>query len=266
MRKSDLKKGIYLLPNLCTTGNLFCGFYSVVKSLNGEFYQAAWAILFASIFDFLDGQVARMTRSQSNFGLEYDSLVDSASFGFAPAVLIYTWSLHSFPRVGWLVSFLFFACGVLRLARFNVQAVSVEKKDFQGLPIPSAASFLVGWILFYDNFLIATFDEKWITLMMTVTAAFLMVSTLCYKSLKGMVFRERHPFYALVAVVGILLLILLEPNLFVFTGAALYVLTGPAFYFYQKSKGKNVGATLRGRPEQGSHTGLPLQIVSHHKD
>jgi CDP-diacylglycerol---serine O-phosphatidyltransferase len=139
MRRAKLKKGVFILPNLCTIGSLFCGFYSVIMSLKVDFERAAWAIVLAGLFDFLDGQVARLTKSQSEFGVQLDSLVDAGSFGFAPSVLIYTWSLYQFERIGWIGAFVFFACGVLRLARFNVQAGNVERTDFQGLPIPSGA-------------------------------------------------------------------------------------------------------------------------------
>src|SRR5215510_7754264 len=129
-RRSGIKKGIYILPSLFTTASLFCGFYSIIHSINGDFLIAAWAIMFAGVFDAMDGRVARLTKSETEFGLEYDSLVDAASFCLAPAILAYTWSLHVLGRFGWAAAFLFFACGTLRLARFNVQVAGVEKRYF----------------------------------------------------------------------------------------------------------------------------------------
>src|ERR1700733_9449296 len=133
---------IYVLPNLFTTGNMFFGFLSMIQSLEGHFVIAAYCIVAAAVFDTLDGRVARMTHATSKFGMEYDSLSDLVSFGVAPAILLYLWALKPFDRIGWLASFMYMACGALRLARFNVQAQSVEKKYFQGLPIPMAAGIV----------------------------------------------------------------------------------------------------------------------------
>ena len=130
MRRLPLSKGIYLLPNLCTTGSLFFGFYSIVHAIGHDYYRASMAIFISAIFDLLDGRIARITRSESDFGVEYDSLVDLASFGLAPGVLIYTWSLQGFQKFGWIASFLFFACGALRLARFNCQRGVEEAHPF----------------------------------------------------------------------------------------------------------------------------------------
>ena len=250
MRHPNLKQGVYLLPNLCTTANLFCGFFSVVRSLNGQFSQAAWAILLAGLFDFLDGQLARLTKTQSRFGLEYDSLVDSASFGFAPSLMIYTWSLYHLQRLGWVAAFLFFACGVLRLARFNIQIGSVERKDFQGLPIPAAACAIVGWVLLNTHFSTGIAAVPSISLLLTVASGMLMVSTLRYRSLKGFDFRSQRSFYFLVAIVGVLILIALEPNLFIFIGAATYMLSGVAEKLFSQWRQSN---------DSSRH---PLKIVS----
>src|ERR1700677_259559 len=130
---------VYLVPNIVTTGNMFCGFYSMIASMHGDFMPASWAIIAASIFDMLDGRIARLTKATSQFGLEYDSLSDLISFGVAPAVLLYQWALQPYDRLGWLASFLYLACGALRLARFNVNSSALPKNYFQGLPIPMAA-------------------------------------------------------------------------------------------------------------------------------
>ena len=127
---------IYILPNLMTTANLFCGFFSIIHSIKGDFKYASIAIVVAAIFDMLDGRLARLTRATSKFGAEYDSLCDLVSFGLAPGLLLYLWALSPFGRLGWIACFLMVACGALRLARFNVQAGVVEKNYFQGLPIP----------------------------------------------------------------------------------------------------------------------------------
>jgi CDP-diacylglycerol--serine O-phosphatidyltransferase len=142
-----MKKSIYLLPNIFTTGNLLCGFSSIVASINGHYLQAAIAILIAVGLDYLDGKVARLTNSASAFGLEYDSLADLLSFGMAPGLLLYAWMLRSFGPFGWLAAFLFVICGALRLARFNVQAMGVQKFTFTGLPIPAAAGVLASMVL-----------------------------------------------------------------------------------------------------------------------
>src|SRR5471030_2470512 len=149
--KIKRKMPVYILPNLLTTGNMFFGFYSMIQSLSGNFTMAAYAIIWAAVFDTLDGRVARLTRSTSKFGMEYDSLSDLVSFGVAPAILLYQWALKPFDRLGWLACFLFLACGALRLARFNVQVASIEKKYFQGLPIPMAAGIVATSVMAADH-------------------------------------------------------------------------------------------------------------------
>src|SRR4051794_37003749 len=141
-------KKIYLVPNFVTTANLFCGFYSIIATLNHEYLTASWAIIAAGIFDMLDGRIARLAKATSQFGVEYDSLSDLLSFGAAPAVLLYQWTLAPFDRLGWLAAFLFLACGALRLARFNVSTVVTPKNYFQGLPIPMAAGIVATFIIF----------------------------------------------------------------------------------------------------------------------
>jgi CDP-diacylglycerol--serine O-phosphatidyltransferase len=214
------------LPNLCTTANLFCGFYSVVASLKGEFATAAWAILLAGVFDFLDGRIARLTRANSEFGIEYDSLVDLASFGLAPGVLVYTWALQAFDKIGWLGAFLYFACGALRLARFNVQIDNVEKRYFQGLPIPMAAYVLATLVIFHDFIYGIPPMKSWLVLAITVLLALLMVSTLRYYSFKQIDFRGRWSFFMLVIIVGIFFLIAMEPKVTMFFVTLAYVVTG----------------------------------------
>ncbi|MBI2091692.1 MAG: CDP-diacylglycerol--serine O-phosphatidyltransferase [Deltaproteobacteria bacterium] len=226
VKREGMKRGIYLLPNLCTTANLFCGFYSIIASLKGEFVTAAWAILLAGIFDFMDGRVARLAKAHSEFGIEYDSLVDLASFGLAPGVLVYTWALQEFDRIGWLAAFLFFACGALRLARFNVQIDNVEKKYFQGLPIPVAAYVLATLVIFHDYIYGIPPLKSWAALFVTVVLALLMVSTLRYYSFKQVDFRGRWSFFMLVIIVGLFFLIAAEPKVTMLFVVLAYVATG----------------------------------------
>lgn len=226
VKREGIKKGIYLLPNLCTTASLFCGFYSVISSLKGEFVTAAWSILFAGIFDFLDGRIARLTRAYSEFGVEYDSLVDLASFGLAPGVLLYTWALQPFDKVGWLAAFLYFACGALRLARFNVQIDNVEKRYFQGLPIPVAAYVVANMVIFHDYLYGIPPLKSWFVLIITVILAILMISTLRYYSFKQVDFRGRWSFFVLVFIVGIFFLIATEPKVTMLFLTLAYVATG----------------------------------------
>ncbi|OGQ48531.1 MAG: CDP-diacylglycerol--serine O-phosphatidyltransferase [Deltaproteobacteria bacterium RIFCSPLOWO2_02_FULL_47_10] len=238
--REGIKKGIYLLPNLCTTASLFCGFFSVVESLKGEFVASAWAILLAGIFDFLDGRIARLTRAHSEFGIEYDSLVDLASFGLAPGILVYTWALQEFDRIGWLAAFLFFACGALRLARFNVQIDTVEKRYFQGLPIPVAAYVIATFVIFYDYLYGIPPLKSWLALFLTVVLALLMVSTLRYYSFKQIDFKGRWSFFALVIIVGIFFLIATEPKITMFFMVLVYVGVGIADEIITRRKSKRL--------------------------
>lgn len=223
-----MKRGIYLLPNLLTTFGLFLGFFAIVKALHHEFVTAAWAIIVAGVFDNLDGRVARITGGDSKFGLQYDSLSDLVAFGLAPAVLIYGWSLASFPRLGWVVCFLYLACGCLRLARYNVQVHTVERTFFQGLPIPMAAGPIVCSILFYHVTYGPVFPVRnWWLAGLMVALAGLMISTVRYRSLRQLRLTSRWSFFTLVSVVGFLTLIALEPERVMCGAAFLYMASGP---------------------------------------
>lgn len=211
-RREGLGKGIYLLPNLCTTASLFCGFFSIVKSLSGDYISAAWAILLSGIFDLLDGRLARLAHAQSEFGIEYDSLVDLASFGLAPGIMIYTWTLFTLKKIGWLAAFLYFACGAMRLARFNLQHTTIEGKRFQGLPIPIAAYVLATYVIFYHNYFAIPPEGSYVVLAMTVTLALLMVSNIGYLSFKEFDFKHRNSFFALVLLVLAIFVVALSPE------------------------------------------------------
>lgn len=222
-----IKRGVYLLPNLCTTGNLFFGFFSVIKSLHQDFVPAAWMILIAGVFDLLDGRLARLARAESDFGIQYDAMADLISFGVAPAILMYSWSLASIPRLGWLCAFLFAACGALRLARFNVQFYSVEKEFFQGLPIPAAAGLVATTVLFYHQQfgMIFPVGDAWFV-GLTILLALLMISTIRYRSFKQLNLRSRHPFITLVGAVGMVMLIAWNPEIVLFVLSLLFVVHG----------------------------------------
>lgn len=225
-RKESMKKGVYLLPNLCTSASLFCGFFSVVKSLSGEFTAAAWAILLAGIFDLLDGRIARLAKAESAFGIEYDSLVDLASFGLAPGILLYTWSLYGLQKLGWLAAFLFFACGALRLARFNVQHDDVELEYFQGLPIPVAAYVLATYVIFHHHMFVFPPEGSVLLAVMTIVLSLLMVSNIRYRSMKVIDIKRRNSFFALVALVIGIVLVAIKPEITMFILTLGYVASG----------------------------------------
>jgi CDP-diacylglycerol--serine O-phosphatidyltransferase len=230
-RKSRKKKrGIYLLPNLLTTGTLFCGFYGIVAAINHDFRTAAIAILFACLFDILDGKVARLTGSHSRFGLEYDSLADLVAFGVAPAVLVYLWALEPFGRLGWVAAFLFVACGALRLARFNVQADSVSKKNFIGLPIPGAALMIATTVLFFYRMGGSGPTKHFLLLTLTYLLGFLMVSNIPFNSFKEFDGFQRMPFRTLFIIVLLFSVIAAQPSIMLFTFALVYVSSGPIGY------------------------------------
>lgn len=228
IRKEGIKKGVYLLPNLCTTASLFCGFFAVVRALHDDFDLAAWSILLAGVFDLFDGQIARLTKAGSQFGIEYDSLADLASFGLAPAILMYIWALADFKRLGWIVAFLFFACGALRLARYNVQVDAEERRYFQGLPIPMAAYVLATTILFYEwTYEVLPLGNPWI-LGLVFILALLMVSTVRYRNAKQWNLKNRLSFFALVGAALALAFIAWKPPLMMWVVSLLYVASGPA--------------------------------------
>jgi CDP-diacylglycerol--serine O-phosphatidyltransferase len=203
---------IYIVPNFVTTANMFCGFFSVITSIQGDFVKAAWLIVAASIFDMLDGRIARLAKATSEFGVQYDSLSDLISFGLAPAILLHQWALAPFGRLGWLAAFLFLACGALRLARFNVTTHSAPKGFFQGLPIPMAAGMVATFIIFHNETGWPLADSgdralEALTLGMTFGLASLMVSTIRFPSFKELNWRSRASFgYLMVGVLAMILL------------------------------------------------------------
>jgi CDP-diacylglycerol--serine O-phosphatidyltransferase len=230
-----MRKGIFLLPSMFTLAGMLCGFYSIILALNGSFHRSALFIVIAACFDALDGPVARVTKTQSSFGIELDSLCDLLSFGLAPAMLAYFWSakLADEPRLGWLIPFVFVACGALRLARSNTQEGHKKFKHFTGFPIPAAAGCVMAMVMLGERLSMipnAAFVKDIFTRAMPMTVltlAFLMVSTIPYHSLKELDFRQRTPFRILVYFVLIMLVLVLRPELTWFTGFTLYALSGP---------------------------------------
>lgn len=228
---------IYILPNLMTTCNLFAGFFSIIQAIRGEFLLASYAIVVAAIFDQLDGRLARLTRSTSKFGAEYDSICDVVSFGVAPALLLFQWALEPFGRVGWVGCFLFVACGALRLARFNVQVNVVEGNYFQGLPIPMAAGIVASSVLAFTDLGWEATGSRLI-LFMTMLLALVMVSTFRYRSFKDLDLKERMPFHYLLMGVGIIFVVALRPEVMLFVLFMAYAATGAVFGIFRL--GKNV--------------------------
>jgi CDP-diacylglycerol--serine O-phosphatidyltransferase len=207
------RQAIYVIPNLFTTANLFCGLYAIIAAFNGNYIDASSAILVALIFDVLDGQSARLTKTTSQFGIEYDSLADMISFGLAPAVLVYAWALHAHGVMGLAVVFAFVGCGALRLARYNVQTITSDNRYFTGLPIPSAASVLATLIIFdHHIFKLGQNVKPVIVLVVTFVLAFLMVSTIKYVKFTAMRFHAGEGFVYLVwGVLAIMLIAAMPP-------------------------------------------------------
>ncbi len=229
-------RGIYLLPNLFTTGALFGGFYAVIAAMNGHFEAASIAIFIAMILDGLDGRVARMTHTSSDFGAEYDSLSDMVSFGAAPALVMYTWSLSSLGKIGWLAAFIYVVSAALRLARFNTQVGHADKRYFQGLSSPVAAGFVVGFVWLCTDNNIAGPGMKYIAFIMTVGAGLLMVSNVKYRSFKDLDLKNKVPFVAILVMVLIFISIIYHPPFILFSMFALYTLSGLLGYIYRKIK------------------------------
>ena len=219
---------IYILPNLVTTANLFCGFYAIILATQKQYELAAWTLIAATIFDALDGRIARLAKATSNFGIEYDSLSDLTSFGLAPGVILYLWALEPLGRFGWLAGFLFVACAALRLARFNVSSFSDKpKKHFQGMPSPVAAGSLATFIIFqHETGLPGDATDsttRFVALAMVLANSSLMVSLIPFPSFKEINWRSRASFGYLMVGVLALALIALKPSVNLFLVVAAYI-------------------------------------------
>ncbi|MGC8121919.1 CDP-diacylglycerol--serine O-phosphatidyltransferase [Marinobacter sp. VGCF2001] len=231
------RKGIYLLPNALTTASLFSGFYAIVSAANGVFDNAAIAIFVSMILDGLDGRVARMTNTQSKFGEEYDSLADMVAFGVAPGLVAFFWSLNGLDKVGWVVTFIYVAGAALRLARFNTQIGSVDKKYFVGLASPAAAACVAGLVWCFHRFEPST----WLSLLTIIVVAgtgVMMVSNILYRSFKDLDLRGRVPFAAILLVVLVFVVIAIDPAAVLFTGFLIYALSGPLRALFRRKPGR----------------------------
>ncbi len=221
------RKGIYLLPNLLTTAGLFSGFFAVVSSMTGRFEAAAVAIFVAMVFDGLDGRVARMTNTQSDFGAEYDSMADMVSFGMAPALVAYNWGLTELGKFGWLAAFVYVAGAALRLARFNTQVGIADKRFFQGLASPAAAAVVAGLVWVGVEYDAVGTDYGIVVALVTGFAGLLMVSNFKYNSFKELNWHGKVPFVGLLIVLLIFVVVATEPALVLFIVFSLYALAGP---------------------------------------
>jgi len=242
------KRGIYLLPNAFTTAALFGGFFAIVQAMNLRFEAAAIAIFTAMVLDGMDGRVARMTHTQSAFGEQYDSLSDMVSFGVAPALVMYEWVLKDLGRWGWLAAFVYCAGAALRLARFNTNIGSVDKRFFQGLPSPAAAALIAGfvWLAIDNKVPVNLFWLPWLAFVLTLYAGVTMVSNAPFYSGKALDVRHRVPFAAILVVVAVFVLISSDPPVMLFVLFVLYGLSGYLFW---------AACALRGRPNPARNAG-----------
>lgn len=233
------RKGIYLLPNLLTLGALFAGFYAIIAGMNGSFNAAGWAILIAAVLDGLDGRVARLTNTQSAFGAQFDSLADMVSFGVAPALIMFSWSLSSLGNAGWAASFIFISCAALRLARFNVQLGTVDKRFFLGLQSPVAAGLVtfVVWVGYKYQI-----EVTWVvsvgTAVLTIFVGLLMISNYRYYSFKEIHFKGTVPYVVFLMAVILLVVIAQNPHEVLLLMCLLYAASGPVVGLYKRTAGK----------------------------
>ncbi len=253
------RKGVYILPNLLTTASLFSGFLGLLWAVQGRIDACALAILVSALFDGLDGKVARLTGTSSEFGVQYDSLADLVAFGVTPAVMVFHWELFRFGRLGLMAAFLLVACGALRLARFNVQTVHSSKRFFVGLPIPAQACILAT-LVFFARFL----PESWVAdvlpmgcLVLTYLLSFLMVSKVRYASFKEYGFVKAHPFSSMVTVILLFVLVGSQPRLLGFVILFGYMLSGPIHTYFMWVRGSRIAGGSRsargGRREGKEH-------------
>ena len=234
------RRGIYLLPNAFTTAALFFGFYAIVMAMNLRFDQAAIGIFAAMVLDAVDGRVARLTNTQSEFGAQYDSLSDMVSFGAAPALVMYEWSLRGLGKWGWLAAFVYCAGGALRLARFNTNIAVVDKRYFQGLPSPAAAALVAGFVWVMDDLRFAGAQLTWAAWAITLFAGLTMVTNVPFYSFKDVNFRKSVPFIAVFVIVLLFVAVSSDPPKVLFGLFILYGLSGYAIFFWRMFKGKPV--------------------------
>ncbi|WXL26954.1 CDP-diacylglycerol--serine O-phosphatidyltransferase [Ectopseudomonas mendocina] len=231
-------RGIYLLPNLFTTANLFAGFYAIVNAMNGNFYVAAAAVFVAMVLDGIDGRVARLTNTQSAFGAEYDSLSDMVAFGVAPALLAFEWALGSLGKVGWMVAFIYVAGAALRLARFNTQIGSTDKRYFIGLASPAAAGVVAGTVWAFSDFGIKGSNMAFVVAVLVAAAGMLMVSNIKYNSFKDLDLKGRVPFVAILVVVLLFAVVFSDPPRILLIIFLVYAVSGPVQYLLRLRRHK----------------------------
>ena len=254
--RSRLRKGIYVLPNLFTLAALFGGFYAIVMAMNNHFEASAIAIFCSIVLDSLDGRVARMTNTQTEFGAQMDSLADMVSFGAAPALITYEWALKDLGRWGWFAAFVYCACAALRLARFNVNTTAVDKRFFQGLPSPAAAAFVMGFIWLMTDLGFAPVDNRWLTCVVCLYAGLTMVSNVPFYSFKDFQMRKSVPFAVIVSIALVIALINIHPPTVLFSLFLFYGISGYVVYAWRKYKGlpTSVISTSTDEPdEKGLH-------------
>ncbi len=236
-QNQTFKKGIFLLPNLLTTGGLFAGFYSIIAAINNDFFWSSLSILIAIVLDGMDGAVARKTKTTSSFGLQYDSLCDLVTFAIAPSLLIYIWALSPFGRIGWLAAFVFSACGALRLARFNVMAdTGKTSSDFRGLPVPAAAGLLASLVCLLENPIYKTYVPMESIAIVAYVLSFLMVSTIRYKKIDLFNKRLKHPFRVSISVILILFMSASAPQITAFIVMIIFCISGPIMAIFKNNK------------------------------
>jgi CDP-diacylglycerol--serine O-phosphatidyltransferase len=236
------RRGIYLLPNAFTTAALFAGFYAIVMAMNQRFDHACWAVFIAMILDGLDGRVARLTNTQSEFGAQYDSLSDMVSFGAAPALVIYEWSLRGLGKLGWIAAFVYCAGAALRLARFNTNIEVVDKRFFQGLPSPAAAALVVGFVMMMTDPDINVSARKvdWISWGLALFAGLTMVTNVPFYSFKDVNFRKSVPFIVVFLIALFFALLAIDPPKVLWPLFVVYGLSGYVVYLWRLAKGKPV--------------------------
>ncbi|MGC8762186.1 MAG: CDP-diacylglycerol--serine O-phosphatidyltransferase [Acidobacteriota bacterium] len=250
-RRIPFRRGVAILPSLFTVANMFCGYCAIILAFKRSFEWAVTFVVIAGILDSLDGRIARMTGTTSDFGKELDSLSDFLSFGLAPALVLYHWGLKDLGRTGWLLAFLLPVAGAMRLARFNVQAGKADKRFFVGLPIPAAAAAAVLPLYFLPQGLPRPF--KWVALSYVVLLSFFMVSTFRYRSFKDMDLRERRSPKVIFLVALVLVLVALHPPAVLLAVAVTYALSGPLTHFLEKA------GLLKKAPKEAQQEGLDVE-------
>jgi len=254
--QSRLRKGIYVLPNLFTLAALFGGFYAIVMAMNNQFEASAIGVFCAIVLDSLDGRVARMTNTQTEFGAQMDSLADMVSFGAAPALITYEWALKDLGRWGWFAAFIYCACAALRLARFNVNTTAVDKRFFQGLPSPAAAALVLGFIWLMTDMGFSPLDNRWVMFAVILYSGLTMVSNLPFYSFKDFQMRKSVPFAVIVSFALIIALINIHPPTVLFSLFLVYGTSGYVVYVWRRYKGipTSVISTSTEEPdEKGLH-------------